>query len=224
MKATLLVLVIVLLAAFPSASFAWDYVYDGSVLPSELEGWSVIGDLSMASSDGDCLSIVDNSPIEAVSFSHFSAKAGEPFTVEARLKVIKGDGTLLIIGSPSYDMVVGFWPHNIGIAWSGRESLQSLEMMDFATIRVSVAPEGNLFRAWVWANGSLIGNNYVVKDIPRDCFTFGSGFDAGCSESYWDYVACSNAFVPVPEPSSLAALGFGILPFVGVALRRRHRK
>ena len=43
------------------------------------------------------------------------------------------------------------------------------------------------------------------------------------SSSYWDYVAYSDAFLPVPEPSSMLALAGGIAGITAFALRRKRR-
>jgi len=53
---------------------------------------------------------------------------------------------------------------------------------------------------------------------------FGTAWSVGdTAEAYWDYVAYSAAFLPIPEPSSLLALAGGVAGLGGFALRRRGR-
>jgi hypothetical protein len=50
---------------------------------------------------------------------------------------------------------------------------------------------------------------------------FGSYLGAGSCDTYWQYVAYSKEFLPVPEPGSLIALAGGLAGIGAGALWRK---
>ena len=98
MRLTLLLLALAIMIAFPCVSCAWDYVYDGSVLPSDPslgpDRWVVGGVgsstesiLAMCTTDGDALRIRDTSSDGYVYFFRDAPPAFTPVTMKSRVRV-----------------------------------------------------------------------------------------------------------------------------------------
>ncbi len=101
----------------------------------------------------------------------------------------------------------------------GYANTYSVDLSEFQTIRVALDGEGGAF---VWLNDApLYSSTSSHGDVQQADAQF-YAYPGSPSSSYWDYVAYSSAFLPVPEPPSPLALGLGLLPLAGVALRKRR--
>lgn len=225
MKFTFLIFVLALMIALPTVSWSWDYFYDGSVLPNDpslgVNMWDLGGDLSMCITDGSALHIADDSTARGVSFSRSAASAGEPLTVEARIRVTSGNSTLLYIGTPSYTPSLELYSDHLVAHLNYTTMTYTTDLSSFRTIRVATTAQSGYYTSYVWLDGTLVMQGAAKPGGNYEDIIFGSPW-GGMGDSYWDYVAYSASFEPVPEPSSLAALAFGLLPFGAAAIRRRR--
>lgn len=211
------------LLVLPTCAFAWDCFYDGSVLPTDpslgTAKWEVFSgnDSSMCSSDGNLLHVVDASSDASAYFSRFAAPSSAPVTAEAKVRVASGSAGLSIRTSTYATHVSLFVDHIDVTFFPGTAVTYSADMSGFRTLRVATSAQGH---SYVWLDGELLCQGLTSSGLQGGLM-FGSISYAGLSESYWDYVAYSNAFLPVPEPSALVALLAGLGGF-GFTLRRRR--
>lgn len=217
---------------------AWDVFYDGNTLPDAHElgiyTWSsnVSASPNISVNNGS-LHINDRSSTEAVWFSREGSRL--PYrssaTIEARVKVLSaqevnpwdfavGFGTYIYGGG---DAFIGLWTDKIGTRYGGENNMRfySVDMTQFHTIRV--ASQGSTPTFNVWLDGNEVFSGVTPLD-NLEAVQFGSTQSIGAtSDSYWDYVAYSKTFSPVPEPSSILAL-FGGMTALGGSVLRMHRK
>lgn len=225
----ILFITLVSLISFPTASRAWDLVYDGSVLPNDpslgTSRWVVGGignGLSMCSTDGDLLYIDDALPDVYVYFMRDAPPPLTPFTMESRVRVAdeSEQPASMGIGAFSFSVGVAIYPSYLQVC-SGYEIPVTYwaDMSIFRTLRVAVNAGGEFY---VWLDQALVAQG-TSNASGQGIITFGSKAREGLSRSYWDYVAYSASFVPVPEPSTLFSLSFALLAAsVGVRWRRRE--
>lgn len=218
---------IALLVCIPGgASCAWDLFYDGSRLPTDpslgASQWTSSGgnDLSMCSTDGNVLHLNDTRNDAQAYFARFAIPRLRPLTMEARLRIAGGQANMEV-GSPSFTTLLSLSTNRIDVSF---EQLSSqtyyADMTAFRTIRVATDAQGE---SYVWLDGTLVAHG-ITNIGNQGNIAFGTASMTGRSESLWDYVAYSDAFIPVPEPSSLLALGMGGLGVLGMALRRRRSR
>jgi hypothetical protein len=226
MRLRLLLFASALLLALPSISYAWDYLYDGSVLPNDpslgANRWTMDGDASMLSTDGNVLHIVDRSTTDGVCFYRSAAPADTPLTVEARVRVTEGDSTILYLGTPSYTPYFELYSDRLVSHLNYGVITYMTNLSLFRTIRVATAAQNGTYTSYVWVDGVLAAQGTATPGGNQYDVIFGAPW-SGTGDSYWDYVAYGASFNPVPEPSSLLVLGMGALPIAGLLLRRRRR-
>jgi len=225
MKRVCWTVVSILLATAPMASIAasWDLYYDGSVLPNDpslgSNVWLAAGDTSVCSSDGSVLRILDRTDTH-VAFHRSAAPEHSPLTAEARVRVLSGNSALLYLGTPSYTPYLELYADRVEINFGyGVQQTCQTDLSQFRTIRMAIDASG---KSYVWLDGALVAQGTSRPGGNQDYLMFGAPW-SGASESYWDYVAYSAAFLPIPEPSSLLALAAGLAGIGGFALRRRRR-
>lgn len=219
---TMCVVLFVLVTLCGSRASAWDYFYDGTVLPNDPllgsgQWWPWPGmDTSVCSCDGGVLRIDDDRASMSATFYKFAVPtAGTPVTLEARVRVASG-AAVIDVGTPSFwtrvlvsaDMLTTTFYQGVPLAYSADCSL-------FRTIRIATDSSGS---SQVWLDGVLVAQGRTTVSNQGNLL-FGSG--SATSDTYWDYVAYSNAFVPVAEPSSLAVILTG-LAACGETVRRKR--
>lgn len=216
----------VAVALLPNVAKAWDVMYDGSLLPNDpslgANAWFAYHGTSMCSSDGSVLRISDNPTVSPAAFLKSpSFPARSPVTVEARVRVASGEGVFLAAGETGFGTQLSLYSDHFQ-AWFGGMSPApppyTINLSVFRTIRIATNSQG---QSYVWVDGLLVAQGDA--NTPQSgSVAFGAGGYSGyLGDSYWDYVAYSNAFLPIPEPSSLLALLAGLGGF-GAMLRRRR--
>ncbi len=228
MKDLFLVLVLASLIACPAASLGWDYFYDGSVLPNDTSlgatSWGVggtSGGISMCTTDGDLLRIGDGVTNAVINLAR-NAGPG-PITMEARLRSMGdsgGSSSGMAIGTESFSTSIAFFSTyvRVGFDYGNPPILHYADMTSFHTVRIAIDAQG---QAYVWMDQTLIAQGLTHVAGPG-AVGFGGSSENGEGVSYWDYVAYSHSFEPVPEPSSLLALLAGV-GGLGALMRRRRR-
>lgn len=225
MKTLHIIFTLILLSiALGSSAWSWDYMYDGSMVPNDsrlgTNKWLTCSDYdpSVASSDGDLLHITNTSTSVAAVYLRYAGPANTPLTMEARVRVTSG-WIALYAETPSFATVVGMSPDQVSIlASSHNPSATRPVSSEFHTIRIATDEQA---QTYVWVDGV-----FVVHDTANLRYQGNISFFGSCpSDSYWDYVAYSNAFIPlaIPEPSSLLALLAGVGGIGSVAWRRTVR-
>ena len=225
LKVAVLVTFIVITCAMNA--FAWEVVYDASagLLPAGASpAWTsvILGDNTAAVSDG-VLRIQHVTGSSYYSREEWAISAGIPVTMEARMRVGAssiGAPRLSIQTKGCYAYLKIYPDHLAAIDYSGGGSM--IFSGDFTTFRtIRLAYDGNN-RMYAWVDGQPAfsgGTGYSGQDGVN----FGSYLGVEPCDSYWQYVAYSKEFLPVPEPSSLLALAGGLAGLGGMALRRRKR-
>lgn len=226
MKRSCLILALAsaLLLGFPAISMAWDTYFDGSQLPTQ-EGWTFGGtDTSQCSTDGDALRILDNGSNADAYFLKVISSYGQPITSQARVRVAGASdlgSVFLHATNGKVGTLLSFFPGELRISFGwGPDTWLSFpaDFSSFHTVRVAIDSQDSSF---VWLDGELLAEG--VAHSSQGAMIFGAYSVPGTSDSYWDYVAASPEFLPIPEPSSLLALGGGVMGLAGLAVRRRRR-
>jgi hypothetical protein len=221
MKFISLVLVISFMMMFSAASWAWDYLYDGSVLPNDpslgANQWYVYpgANISECSTDGNVLHI------EGAADFYKDALPG-PITMESKVYVTgePGYSAFMAIGSPSFSTYAVLYPGYLQVYFDyGNEPVTyATDMTTFHTLRIAINAQG---QSYVWLDQDLVVQG--ITHVGGQGFVdFGGSLRSELGQSHWDYVAYSASFEPVPEPSSILALVGGITGLGGFALRRRR--
>ena len=217
---------ILLCLACSAVAQAWDVFYDAGsgALPSGVQpSWkSSIRNGDAADVSEGVLHIAHNNGTGYFYREPWSIEAGVPVTVEARMRVenasvsspvisIQTKGGVALISVCSDRIDAYDWISGGGVYYNG-------DFTTFHTIRIAY---DGARRAYAWVDGQPALSWSLSGAAGQDGVSFGSPLPIGSHDSYWQYVGYSKAFVPVPEPSSLAALGGGMMGLL--ALRRRRR-
>ena len=218
------VMLIVCLAIFPAQATAWDYFYDCSVLPDDPSLGAGIwnkfsgNDYTQTFASDGILHITDTSADAAVVYGRFAVASGSPLTVEARVRIVYGEGTAIVAGTPAFATGLWLYSDRVDVYFQPqRASTYPLDLSQFRTIRIAMDSQR---RSQVWIDDFLLVQGITFFSNQGDV-TFGSLSNLGTNQSQWDYIACSAEFLPIPEPSSLMALGLMLIPAGAVILRRK---
>lgn len=148
---------------------------------------------------------------------------GIPVTLEARLRVASAssDGPpVLSIQTLGIFTVMRVFTDKITVYDMKTGWLSYLgDFTDFRTIRIACDTQQNGF---AWVDGDLALSWTLPATGGQNGISFGASGSAGPFDSYWQYVAYSKEYLPVPEPSSLVALGAVLVPLAGLVRRRPH--
>lgn len=209
-------------ALLPNVARAWDHVYDGNGLPSSPslgagQWYASPGmDTSICSSDGGVLHIADTNASMSALFSKYAIPTwNTPVTVEARVRVVSGIASVLV-STPSFTTFLRLSASSLSASFAYPSAV--IYDADFAVLRTVRVATNAVGDSWVWLDGTLVAQGRTTEGNQTG-LAFGGG--GSVSDSYWDYVAYSNAFVPVPEPPSLFALLAG-LGALGAMMKKRR--
>lgn len=215
-----MIITTILILTYAIGAYAWEVEYDASsgLLPTEASpAWQSNG-------TSEILDGVLRIPGSGAKYSREvdAISAGVPVTMEARMCVqsaMNGSASLAI-GTYSGYIPLSILSNRIV---TGDVYNQTHEFwMDFTTLHtIRLAYDGNT-EAHVWVDDQL-ALSWEVEPWPWSIgLPEGVSFGSYSTDSYWQYVAYSKEYLPVPEPSSLAALAFGILPIGVTAIRKRR--
>ena len=126
--------------------------------------------------------------------------------MEARVRVDSGEAFMSIENAYS-NVDVDMSPSQLQVTyWTSPHSqvnTYAVDMSQFQTIRVAVDTGGDWF---LWLDNALLSSGISTSgNVQEESFSFGGNYGSA-SSSYWDYVAYSKAFLPVPEASSVCRL------------------
>ena len=223
LKATIIAVFTIMLCC-PSL-YAWDVSYQASsgVLPTgATPAWMLSPPGStMISVVSDGILHMQHSSTDLPGYytrEQMTIGAGIPITLETRMRVTEASNNAPGITIQTGSIFVGLYIYpdhivNNGMSFSG-------DFSTFRTIRLACDAQGNVY---TWVDGQLALSYYQsTSGGGQNGIAFGSNYREGSFDSYWQYVAYSKAFVPVPEPSSLLALSCPILGLAGAVIKRKR--
>jgi len=220
---TMIASLVVVLGSCTGAQ-AWDVVYNAGagLLPTAASpAWQTLASGSATTINSGVLHI--NGDGTTYGREAEAIGSGVPMTLEARMRVsASAHGSAgLSIGTYSGYLTLDVFPDHMVIRdqYYQQCTFDADFITEFHTIRL--AYDGNT-EGYVWVDGlralSWTTLAWPWTLGPPDGVRFGSYL----ADSYWQYVAYSKEFIPVPEPSSLAALLCGLAGVGGVVIRRRR--
>lgn len=220
MKRTSLTIVLCLLTTLMLSVTvgAWDVLYDASsgLLPTAASlAWSRVGNGQPTVADG--LLRIQPSGVRYTR-EVWAIDAGVPVTMEARMSLAASSTEVpLSIQTKSCGAVVRVYPDHLATyLFGGSEVTFNYGFTTFRTIRLAY-DGGSRMYAWV---DNQLAFSWTIWTGGQDGIYFGT-YNSPSFDSYWQYVAYSKQFLPVPEPSCLLALLAGLSGF-GAVLRRRR--
>jgi len=218
----------------PLSAYGWEVRYDASdgVLPSSASPpWSRIGGSGVQPTVADGVLHIDDASSTDYAFYEiepWAIEAGVPVTMEARMRVVSDSDplnrhwtTVMSIQTRDAYTLLSIHPDHLrAYEYGSGELAYGTDFASYRTIRLALDPSN---RVYAWVDGQLAFSFSVPHSGGQGGVLFGAGSPEGMSDSYWQYVAYSKQFLPIPEPSSLLALAGGLVGLPGFALRRRAR-
>ena len=219
-------IILIILCGFAVGAYAWEVEYDAStgLFPTEASPvWQI-------NYYGATTSIIDGVLYIGNSVNYYREKGaistGVPVTIETRMcmpSTTYGSANLTI---ETYGNYIGINIIRNSIATIDRYNQLHIFRQDFTTFRtISLAYDGT-GGANIWVDNQF-AFSWATPDwlpSPTTGYPIGVKFGSYTSASYWQYVSYSKEYLPVPEPSSLTALAFGLVPIGAVAMRRRQKQ
>lgn len=220
---TSVIVIVGVISGCCTGAFAWDVEYDasGGVLPSQASpAWQT--DSGSAAILSGVLSI--DSTGACYEREGDALGVGVPVTVETSMRA-SSSAYDAWISLGTYGGATGISIYSDRIETSGINGQPLVFLLTdptaFHTIRLAYDGNGD---GAVWVDNQfalpIVTEPWNWSLGPPDGVRFGSYL----AESDWQYVDYSKEFLPVPEPSSFAALGAGLLPLAGLALWRKKRQ
>ena len=217
---------LVSLAVLPVAAGAWDVRYDATsgLLPTVASpSWNVFYRTDPTPA------IVGNAlrmqHLAGGAYLHYGREqaivAGVPITLETRMHVTSDS-----VGAPHISIqtlgclaYVQIYADHLNTWELGRPITFASDLTTFRTIRLAY---DGVSRAYVWVDDQP-AFSWVCGTGGQDGINFGSYTYIGDAafDSYWQYVAYSKEFLPVPEPSSLLVLAVSLAGIGAAVVRRR---
>jgi F5/8 type C domain-containing protein len=206
--ASLILAVFVWIPTLPAADLAWEYIYEGDILPDDTslgdDAWQLLGDNQFAEvTDEGELHIGDIGQNHCFFLYNLEdAALMAEATIEARVKVLSQSGAnfevLVGMQDGSNSKWLDLFPDHILL--NSTSSTYDVDMTEYHIlrmvrnadeIRIYVDDELVISEAHVGAGESWIG------------FIFGAGATTSTSEQYWDYLAFTTegGFSPEDLPS-----------------------
>lgn len=206
---------------------AWEVRYDastGSLPTAASPAWKLfIYDEAtpMVSNGALCIQHTTTDGQAYYSRESLAIAAAVPVTMEVRTSVTQMSGNgAAVMSIQTKGAHASVYVYSDHLAADGPAGTFYGDFTTFHTIRLAY---DGASRAYVWVDDQLALSWGLTGAGGQNGVTFGSYLGAGSYDSYWQYVAYSKQFLPVPEPSSLLALAGGIAGFGGFVLRRKRR-
>lgn len=205
---------------------AWEVIYNANTgqLPTEATpAWTAVFlGSNTASVSNSILRIQHTTGSSYYSKEAWAIDAGIPVTLESRMRVDASS-----IGAPQLSIqtkgcyvVLNIYADRLQVYdWASKSTMVSYgDFTAFQTIRMAYDGGTNVY---AWVNNQSTLSWTLSGSAGQNGISFGTYNSADAFDSYWQYVAYSKQFQPVPEPSSLLALGSSLLGLVGFAIRKR---
>lgn len=221
------ILTLLTVLACSGVVYAWDVEYDAStgLLPTEVsQAWQ------LSTYDGVAPAIADGAlRIQSVTTNSYAyyvstIDADVPVTMEARMRVAatsSGAPVLSIKAKGIYDGIYAYSDHMA--AYENASSSWVTFNQDFTAFRtIRIAYNGSN-RLYAWVDGQLALSWQSFGGVMNGSgVMFGASGSSGAFDSYWQSIAYSNQFLPLPEPSPFLILGSSFMWLAATCVRRGH--
>jgi len=231
-KRTFTLAAIVLLAGLVCAgnASAWEVEYNAStgVLPTKASPpWLLFGyNVPTPTIVDGALRIQHDTAGGYLEYSRegYAIAAGVPVTMEVRMRAATSSSTVqyISIQTRSAGAVLEIYTDHLWAPdWGGQGPVTFYG--DFTTFRtIRLAYDGGT-RVYAWVDNQLALSWGLSGSAGQDGVNFSSYSAAASSGSYWQYVAYSKEFLPVPEPAALTALAtLSLLTGAGLVRKRKR--
>ena len=206
-----------------TGAHAWDVVYDAStgLFPTAASpAWQ-----SDSSGTATVLNGVLNIDSTGVDYQREvdAIGAGVPVTVETRMRASSSaHAAWLSLGTYGGATSIGIYSDRIVTSGMYGQPLVFLLTDPTAFHTIRMAYDGN------GGGGVWVDNQFALSIVTHPWnwtvgYPGGVGFGSYLTDSYWQYVAYSKEFLPVPEPATLTALATLSLLTGGALVRKRKR-